>query len=184
MRTMNPCAPGISCCRTEQSALYLQKVHACGKTEKHCCTYSLPLQWHNCPCENLRLMNVQPNGTIETILKNDPCKTGMVIQVKIPLLLYFENCNECFTATSFITENIPLKSNCLSDDLWHDQPHVDASVRLCRENVCIGNNACTASLDIYLQAYLLSGCVVNTPCCSHQETAIPWYPQPSHRSYR
>lgn len=179
MQNAHRCSVDCSAHHQNNAAFYLQQVHGFGETEKHCCGYSLPVEWPDCPGHDLQLKKIIINGQIETNTKQSTCKSTLLIAVNIPVLMYFESCKKCYTLQSTLQESFPLRLFCADTDVWRYQLKVDAAIRLCHPNIHFNDKACCASLDMILQAYLLSGCVAGYQNRCRQGEAVPWYPHPS-----
>ena len=110
-----------------------------------------------------------------------PCRASSAgtLLITLPLRLRVRDENGCvYMITSEIREELCLRCACAPKDLlWRGQPFAQASVRLAGRACPCDGDCCEVPLEVAVEGYILSPCMMGAPqdaCCPPPK---PQYPQ-------
>ena len=109
---------------------------------------------------------------------------GLAILVTVPLTVRARDaCGRIYSLTTYLREELALRSRGPEAACWRGQVFVQAAVRLAGRAEIGCGSPCEIPLEVFLEGYMLAPCAVNScgaPACPPPK---PWYPQPLFDPY-
>lgn len=155
----------------------IQQIMGIGHLKRNGYRYCLPLD-ECATAGNNKIISVKTCGmpTWKTI---SLCNRQLLLQVEVPLMVTLSTCGcRQITVPSSLCERVCIQLQCVESEIWRYSLYLDTAVRQTCCCELFPNQPCQVSLDVIIDAYLLSPCIVQNSNQDVCPTVKPWYPLP------
>ena len=163
----------------------MQRVLGSGKLHRRRECYPLCLELPGAADAPFSVLAVWADGA--PCYEELPCheRGAALLSVSIPLAVQLRDAaGRCFTLSAAIQEELRLRCACPEQECWRGQIYLQAAARLAG-SCCLDGTGCgSLPLELILEGYILTSCMMGAPVAPPCPEAKPWYPQPGFDPYR